>query len=146
MSNDALWSVYENAILRIGRNGDLTVDLRQALADEVPGKLSALGIGTQFAVITAYNPGGRNLFALWNCWRTVRMRFALTARRTRFVAASGESPDGSHRERGFAAAMSRSDAAAMARQYGQLAIYWFDGERFWLDDAIASRTPKPLPA
>ena len=146
MRNDTPWTVYETTILRFADTKRLDVDLARPLSTPDRAALAALGIGTPFAVITAYNPGGRALFPLRNAWRHLRLRIALVARRARFVVACGESPDSSHRERGFAVAMSRSDAAALARRFRQLAIYWFDGESFWLDGVLAARAPERLPA
>jgi hypothetical protein len=146
MSHDALWTVYENTILRFAGSTRFAVDLARPLSADDRAALGALGIGASFAVVTAYNPGGRKLLTLHNRWRYLRMRIALAARRTRVVAASGESPDGSHRERGFAVALSRADAVAIARHFGQLAIYWFDGDSFWLDGALATREAERLPA
>jgi hypothetical protein len=146
MTTDALWTVYENTILRfVGKTG-FAVDLARPLSNSDIAALAALGIGTPFAVITAYNPGGRVLPATRNHWRHLRLRVALAIRHTLLVTVSGESADGSHREQGFAAAMSRADAAAIARRFGQLAIYWFDGESFWLDAVLAARAPERLSA
>jgi hypothetical protein len=146
MSYDALWTVYENALLRLGRARQLTVDLRQPMSARTRDELSAFGVSARFAVITAHNPGGRNLSAIRNRWRNARLRLALAARGLRAVPASGESPDGAHREHGYAVAMSREDALAMAERFGQLAIYWFDGTHFWLDAVQAARPSQRLPA
>lgn len=146
MHDDTLWKVYETALLSFAGSARIAVDLARPLSAPERASLAALGLGAHFAVITAFNPGGRNLSGARNRWRQLSLRAALTLRRARFVAASGESPDGSHRERGVAVAMSRGDAAAMARRFGQLAIYWFDGESFWIDGVLAPRAPKRLPA
>lgn len=146
MTTDALWTVYENTILRFAGTSRFAVDLARPLSAGDRAMLAAIGIGTPFAVITAYNPRGRERPAIRNYWRHLRLRISLTTRRTPLVTVSGESADGSHRERGFAAAMSRADAAAIARRFGQLAIYWFDGESFWLDPVLAERAPERLPA
>jgi hypothetical protein len=146
MTTDPLWTVYENTILRFAGTSRFAVDLARPLSAAARATLAAIGIGTPFAVITAYNPGGRDLPAIRNYWRHLRLRVSLATRRTPLVTVSGESADGSHRERGFAAAMSRADAAAIARRFGQLAIYWFDGESFWLDPVLAERAPERLPA
>ena len=61
------------------------------------------------------------------------------------MPAMGESPDRRHRERGVAVAMDGDDAIALARRFGQLAIYWFDGERFWLYGALEPRAAERLP-
>jgi hypothetical protein len=73
------------------------------------------------------------------------MRARLVSHTLPFTSADGESPDGRHRERGFAIAMGRGDAATLARSHGQLALYWFDGEAFWIDDVRTTRPPQRLP-
>lgn len=145
MSDDALWTVYRTTVLRFAHTTTLIIDLARPLSAADRAALGALGIGTTFAIITAHNPGGRDLIPVRNRWRQLCLRIGLTTRRTRFVGVSGESPGGSHREAGFAAAMPRADAIAMARRFGQLAIYWFDGESFWLDAVLAGRSAERLP-
>ena len=145
MLDDPLWVAYANTVLRIGRERQLKVDLRQPLGDDCQRLLTELGLGSAFAVITAFDPGGRSMSAWKNRWRQLRMRARLTASPYEFVRADGESPDGSHVERGFAIALSRDAAHALARDYEQLALYWFDGSRFWLDSARETRAPKQLP-
>jgi len=145
MPDDTLWNRYANAVLQIGTTHHLTIDLRRPLSDDARRRLRNLGIGASFAVITAFNPGGRRLRARRNEWRHLLMRTSLMLSGRRFVAANGESPDGSHCERGFAVAMSRSDATVLARRYGQLALYWFDGEAFWLDGVLEMRRAERLP-
>jgi hypothetical protein len=82
MTTDALWTVYENTILRfVGKTG-FAVDLARPLSNSDIAALAALGIGTPFAVITAYNPGGRDLPAIRNYWRHLRLRVSLATRRT----------------------------------------------------------------
>jgi hypothetical protein len=145
MPRDTLWTVYANTVLRFRGKRTIAVDLRLPLSDATRTELTALGLGADFAVLTACNPGGRDTSDARNRWRHLHMRITLLLRARRFVAASGESPDGSHRERGFAIAMGRSDAATMARRYGQMAIYWFDGEAFWLDGVLVVRASERLP-
>ncbi len=42
------------------------------------------------------------------------------------------SPDGSHCERSIAIALDERSAIDIAYRYEQLAIFWFDGEAFWI--------------
>jgi hypothetical protein len=145
LPNDTAWRLYETTVLRLGRSGRLRVDLARPLDGDSRIALTSLGVGTRFAIITAHNPGGRTLAAPRNLWRHFRLRAVLAARGVRTVPAIGESPDGSHRERGVAVAMDGDDAIAIARGFGQLAIYWFDGERLWLYGALEPRPPESLP-
>lgn len=145
MRGDALWTAYANATLRIGAKRQLKIDLRQPLSGGSRRFLTELGLGATFAVITASNPNGRRAPAWRNQWRRLRIRARLASTNWYFIPADGESPDSSHREHGFAIVMSRSEAAALARSYGQLALYWFDGDAFWLDAALESSAPRRLP-
>lgn len=145
MPSDAMWRSYETTVLRLGHGGVVRVDLARSLDGDTRAALASLGVGARFAIITAHDPGGRTLAAPRNAWRHLRLRAALVARGIRSVPAIGESPGGSHREHGVAVAMGRDHARAIARRFGQLAIYWFDGESFWLDGVLASRAPVRLP-
>jgi hypothetical protein len=145
MSDDALWATYASTTLLIGGEPRIKVDLRQPVSDDLRHLLTKLGLGATFAIVTPFDPRGVRAAARKNEERYHHMRALLDSRNLRFVAADGESPDTAHRERGFALAMSRSDAAALARELEQLALYWFDGEAFWIDGALAARAPQRLP-
>jgi hypothetical protein len=144
-SDDSLWTAYANARLLIGRAPRIKVDLRVPLSDELRHLLTKLGLGTSFAIVTPFDPRGRPSPAWLNLARFVRMRVLLRSRNLRFLPADGESPDSRHRERGVAIAIGRADAATLARELEQLALYWFDGEAFWIDGALAERPPQRLP-
>jgi hypothetical protein len=145
MPNDVLWTAYANTLLRIGDRRQIKIDLRLPLSDETRRVLTVLLPEKTFAIVTSFNPGGKRAHSWTNQWRHLRMRAALTSRALHFTLADGESADGTHRERGFAIALGRGDAATLARSYGQLAMYWFDGEAFWIDDVRTTRTSQRLP-
>jgi hypothetical protein len=145
MPNDVLWTAYANTLLRIGDRRQIKIDLRLPLSDETRRVLTVLLPEKTFAIVTSFNPGGKRAHSWTNRWRYVRMRAALASRALHFTYADGESPDGRHRERGFAIALGRGDAATLARSYEQLALYWFDGEAFWIDDVRTTRPSQRLP-
>jgi Protein of unknown function (DUF3293) len=145
MSDDALWAAYANTRLLIGRAPQIKVDLHQSVSDDLRHLLTNLGLGATFAIVTPFDPRGVRAPARENQARYLRMRRLLRSRDLKFVMADGESPDSTHRERGFALAMRRSDAAELAREFEQLALYWFDGKAFWIDGVLASRAPLRLP-
>ena len=145
MPDDSLWTEYANARLLIGRPPRIKVDLWLPVSEELEHRLTKLGLGATFAIITPFDPRGTRAPAWKNLARYVRTRLLLRSRKLRYVPADGESPDSRHRERGFAIAMTRTDAAALARELEQLALYWFDGKAFWIDGALAERKPQRLP-
>ena len=145
MTDHSPWTAYANTRLLIGTAPRIKVDLRLPVSDDLRLLLTKLGLGAAFAIVTSFNPRGTHASAWRNLARWVGMRLLLRSRKLRHVPADGESPDTRHRERGFAIAMSRGDAAALARELEQLALYWFDGEAFWIDGALAERAPRRLP-
>lgn len=145
MTDDGLWDAYANTRLLIGPAREIKVDLRLPIGDDLRQLLTNLGLGASFAIVTPCNPRGKRAAAWTNLLRYYRMRRRLVSLNLKFVTADGESPDARHRERGFAIAMSRRDAAALARELEQLALYWFDGQTFWIDGALGSRAPQRLP-
>ncbi len=145
MPEDSLWTAYANTRLLIGPPPRIKIDLRLPVSDDLRHLLTKLGLGATFAIVTPFDPRGARAPAWQNLWRYIRARRLLRSRNLKFISADGESPDSRHRERGFALAMSRSDAAALARELEQLALYWFDGEAFWIDGALAEREPRRLP-
>jgi hypothetical protein len=145
MPDDSLWTAYANTRLLIGRAPRIKVDLWLPVSDDLEHRLTKLGLGASFAIVTPFDPGGTRAPAWKNLARYIRARLLLRSRKLRFIAADGESPDSRHRERGFAIALGRSDAAALARELEQLALYWFDGKAFWIDGALVVRKPQRLP-
>jgi len=145
MPDDSLWVAYANTRLLIGRAPPIKVDLRLPVSDELRRLLTKLGLGASFAIVTPFDPRGARAPAWQNLARYAVTRLRLRIRNLRFVPADGESLDSQHRERGFAIAIGRAEAAALARELEQLALYWFDGEAFWIDGALAERKPQRLP-
>jgi len=50
----------------------------------------------------------------------------------KFMQVEACSPDRSHCESSVAVLMPRDKAIALARELEQIAIFWFDGARFWI--------------
>jgi hypothetical protein len=55
------------------------------------------------------------------------------------------SPDRTHVEEGVALALAVEDVEALARVWDQSAIYWWDGEAFWVRGALTQAPPWRLP-
>ena len=63
----------------------------------------------------------------------------------RFVSVDACSPDRTHCERSVAVMMPQEKAIALARELEQVAIFWFDGKRFWIIGALMEAEPLMLP-
>ena len=55
------------------------------------------------------------------------------------------SPDRSHCECSIAVTMPQREALDLAREMRQVAIFWFDGNRFWILGALVEADPLMLP-
>lgn len=146
---DPSWSQYPCTVLEIHPAGSGTrpmeIDLRTELDGRAAARLRGMGLGERWAVITAYNPRGETRDDAGNLARHEKLEEALHGTGVAFVRADGRSPDASHREIGFAVALPQPDAIALAARFGQSAIFWFDGEAFWLVPAAAATGPVRLP-
>ena len=121
------------------------IDLRDTPSKYALAKLRVAGFGGPFAVITAFDPGGRNLSDSENEERRRDLNRRLEKTGYRFVAVDACSPDRLHCECSVAVVMKQKEALALARVLEQVAFFWFDGSRFWILGAIAEADPLELP-
>lgn len=122
MSAENFASVYKAAIYK-------TLGLAFCLSDEATDLV--LFDGRRFAIVTAYNPSSEQLSAEENQQRHQALERDLKS--FSYVAASGESPDGTWVEAGFAVLDIDLEAALpLGKKYGQNAILWGEGGRVYL--------------
>jgi hypothetical protein len=95
-------------------------------------------------VITADNPRGERLDPRDNAAPQQRLASSLRRLGVAAVPCDGCCPDAIHRERGFAAVLPLEQAMALAAEFGQSAIYWFDGESIWLVPVLEAAMPERL--
>jgi hypothetical protein len=106
--------------------------------------LKSIGFEAAFAILTAYNPFGHHADEKENCRRINELVNDLNDLLVTMIPADGVSLDGNHRERGYAVAIPRRQAKTLTMKYGVSAVFWFDGEQFWIMPAlITSRTDLP---
>ena len=150
------WDAYGETVLEFRGPPLVSVDLRLPLAAPTRRALRALVGGATFAVFTAENPAGENVEDAPSEGEEERRDERNTRRRGRLegelrslgithLPVDGVAPDGSYRERCAAALLPRQDAMALARRYEQLALFWFDGDRFWVLPGTAHEEPRPPP-
>ncbi|AHG91333.1 Protein of unknown function DUF3293 [Gemmatirosa kalamazoonensis] len=150
------YDAYARTILELPGVPDGRIDLRRPLDDAARAALAAVGLDRPFAVLTAENPHGdneedapsrdaeRDREAV-NDAQLATLVDALGAAHTPFVRVDGTAPDGSYRERCVAVMLPRDESVALARRFGQLALFWFDGQGFSLLPAEAGEPPRRLP-
>ncbi|HLA14326.1 MAG TPA: DUF3293 domain-containing protein, partial [Gemmatimonadaceae bacterium] len=107
--------------------------------------LAAAGLGKPFEIMTAFDPGGENLPAEENQRRARSLEDRLRTSGYGFVSVDCCSPDRSHCECSVAVVMPQEIAIDLARELEQIAIFWFDGQRFWIVGAAIETDPLMLP-
>ncbi|MGQ0704162.1 MAG: DUF3293 domain-containing protein [Gemmatimonadales bacterium] len=123
------WGSYPDTVLTFP-DVDLVIDLRRPLSPAIRRRLAELGLGRPFAVITACNPLGTRLEERANRRLCAVLERQVSARYPGARPAQGGSPDGTHREPGWALPISLEEAKRLAGGFLQNAVFWYDGEKF----------------
>lgn len=143
--HDPDWPKYPETILIFSTTPKVEIDLRKNLSDTALTELAEIGFGSPFAVMTAYDPGGRDLATADNEKRRRELNQRLERSGYRFVEVDACSPDRSHCECSVAVVMPQDKAIALAKELEQVAIFWFDGTRFWIVGALVETDALMLP-
>jgi hypothetical protein len=143
--HDPNWPKYPETILSFSTQPPVEIDLREIPSAPALSKLKEAGLAEPFAIMTAFDPRGQNLSPAENEQRRRALDRKLTAMDYRFVRVDRCSPDRSHCECSVAVAIRQEEAIALAKELEQVAIFWFDGERFWIIGALVDTDPMMLP-
>jgi hypothetical protein len=143
--HDPDWPRYPETVLSFAMRPPVEIDLREIPSDSALAQLKAAGFGEPFAIITAFDPQGRDLSDAENQQRKRELDRRISATGYLFMQVDCCSPDGSHCECSVAVTMPRGEALEIAREMEQVAIFWFDGKRFWILGAIVETDPLMLP-
>lgn len=135
---------YANTVLELG-GSPLVVDLRRPISAARANEVRRTAGGAELTVVTAENPRGQVRSAEENAAATASLRRALEAGGYRFVPCTGRDPEDTHRESGFAVAGSLGPALALARSFGQDAVFRFEDGAFLLVELAGARHRLPLP-
>jgi hypothetical protein len=142
---DPDWPRYPETLLEFSTTPAIEIDLRQVPSENAIKGLTAAGLGKPFAIVTAFDPRGENLSRAQNEKRKQDLERRLRSSNYRFAQVDACSPDRSHCECSFAVVMPQEKALDLAREMQQVAIFWFDGKRFWILGALAETDPLMLP-
>lgn len=153
---DDKWAQYPCTILEFAPPDRRRIDLRRPLGAAERATLAALGLDRPFAVLTAENPMGENaedepseaqeaMTEQRNATRRAELEAELRRSGVVFQPCDGVAPDGDYREHGVAVVIPREQAVMLARRFGQLAIFWFDGRAFSLVGAVTRKPSEKLP-
>jgi hypothetical protein len=144
-AQDPDWPLYPDTILTFVTTPPLEIDLREPVSAVTLDELRRRGLGDPFAILTAYDPRGQDLPPGENQERKRALDRRLQVAGYHFVHVDCTSPDRKHCEASVAVAMPRAEAVKLAIELEQVAIFWFDGERFWILGAIVETDPIMLP-
>lgn len=144
-AHDPDWPKYPETILSFSTSPPVEIDLRAIPAAPALAGLDEAGLGKPFAIITAFDPRGENLLATENERRSRDLERKLAKNGHHFIRVDCCSPDRSHCERSVAVVMPQEEAIDLARELEQVAIFWFDGQRFWIVGAVVKTDPLMLP-
>ncbi len=140
------WASYPGTVLVFDGEQEVSIDLRVPVPPQTRNALLALGLGDPFAILTSYNPRGENIAAVENERRFAELEAELRSSGAGYVVMDACSPDRSHCERSVALKkQGRDTAREIAKRWEQVAIFWYDGTRFWIYGAISPMEPIPLP-
>lgn len=142
---DPDWPRYPETILNFFTRPPVEIDLRNIPSPTALAVLKAEGLGEPFAIMTAFDPRGENLSPQANDQRMRNLDERLAASGYTFTRVDCCSPDRSHCERSVAVAMPQVEALNLARELEQVAIFWFDGECFWILGALVETDALMLP-
>jgi hypothetical protein len=143
--HDPDWPRYPETILRFEMRPRVEIDLREIPSELALSQLKGAGFRDPFAIITAFDPQGRDLSGTENEERRRVLEERLAARGYTFARVEACSPDRSHCESSVAVVMSQQDATELAKEMEQVALFWFDGKRFWILGGIVETDPLMLP-
>jgi hypothetical protein len=136
------WSRYPETVLHFS---DVMVDLRIKVEQPIKDGLKAIGLDKSFGILTPFNPRGENTSADENARRMREMKAELESSGDFFIELDACSPDKSHCECSVALVADRDRVIDIAKRWEQIAIFWFDGDSFWIYGAITDATPIKLP-
>jgi hypothetical protein len=142
---DPDWPRYPETVLAFATTSPVEIDLREIPSDGAIAALEAAGFAGPFAIITAFDPRGQNLSRAENEKRKRDFDRRLRSTGYRFAHVDCCSPDRSHCECSVAVLMPEDKAIDLAREMEQVAIFWFDGRRFWILGALVETDPLMLP-
>ena len=143
--HDPDWPRYPETILSFSTQPGVEIDLRETPSESALAQLQAAGFGQPFAVLTAFDPRGRDLSPAENEKRSRDLDRRLKAKGYEFAHVDACSPDHSHCECSVAVVMPQQKAIDLARELEQVAIFWFDGKRFWIIGVVVETDPLMLP-
>lgn len=142
---DPDWGRYAETVLIFEGEPGFEIDLRELLTEEARVHFRNRGFKQTFAILTAHDPFGREVSPEENTARQAKLEAELAAREIHTVRVDACSTDREHCECSLAIDVEQDQAVAIAIEYEQMAIFWFDGSDMWLVGGLVKSDPVRLP-
>jgi hypothetical protein len=143
--DDPSWASYGRTILRVHAAIPFEIDLARPVRAAQRAALAVAGLPGRFGLVTPCNPRGQVVDDVTNRERLATFHQALRGADTQWIRVDGLSPDRVHVEEGVALSWPVEEVEALACTWDQSAIYWWDGEAFWVRGALTQAAPWRLP-
>jgi len=125
---------------------EFVVDLRKEIDLATRTLLRQIGFERPFGIVTAHNPMGVAQPADVNARLAASLQIDVAKLQATHRHLDACSPDRSHCEQSIAIVLELQSLIVLACRYNQLAIFWFDGDVFWIVPARSSNARLRLPA
>jgi hypothetical protein len=139
------WGDFPHTVLHFPIPDEARIDLRELISAEQYAILARRGLEQPFGIVTAEDPEGKTQTPARNAKLTEALHHELSGAGVQYVPLDACSPDRSHCEHSVAVVLPCDAIVTLACQYRQLAIFWFDGTRFWIVPALAKCSALALP-
>jgi hypothetical protein len=139
------WGAFPNTVLKFGSDPPLAIDLRRPLADADRIALASIGLERSFGIVTAQDPMGVTQAQEVNSRLAARLLDDVRKLRVTQMHVDACGADSSHCEASVAIATELRSVVRLADRYRQLAIFWFDGDAFWIHPVRSGKCALKLP-
>jgi hypothetical protein len=121
------------------------VDLRCEIDPGVCRYFITVGFERSFGIVSGQDPMGQHPTLAENERLAASLQQEVSGLSVAQSSVTAFSPDGSHCEKSVAIALDLESLIALADRYRQLAIFWFDGDSFWIIPVRSSMAKLRLP-
>jgi len=136
----AEWGDFPCTHLHFVDTPEVVIDVRGHVTADERAALAAHGLLGAFSVVTAQDPMGKTQPPEVNRELAAKLQAHVQSLGSPYTRVEACSPDRSHCEESIAIALARDEGVRLACEYDQLAIFWFDGDAFWI---VPARSSKP---
>lgn len=139
------WMTYVDTVLVFHGPPQYQIAVDQPITENDRDYFKQVGLAGEFVVFTAENPSGQGMRPEENEQRTKDLYTYLRNENIFYHTVDGYAPDMSVHEPSVAAAVSVDAGRQLGEKYGQLAVFWYDGQDFWVVEAKQDGGMQKLP-